>query len=102
LFPDASGFLGMFHGRQNKASGSANIAFYNNPKVNALLDEAMGCADEARRLELYRQAEQIFVDDAPVIVLGHPKIFALRQLWLRGPLLDPLWWYRFDRVWFEK
>jgi len=102
LFPDASGFLGMFHGRQIKTSGSANIAFYDNPKLNALLDEAMGCADEARRLELYRQAEQIFVDDAPVIVLGHPKIFSLRQPWLRGPLLDPLWWYRFDRVWFEK
>jgi peptide/nickel transport system substrate-binding protein len=102
LFPDASGFLCTFHGRQIKASGSMNVAFYDNPKINTLLDEAVAGAQEAHRLELYRQAEQIFVDDAPVVVLGHPKIFALRQPWLQGPLLDPYWWYRFDRVWIEK
>ena len=70
--------------------------------MDRLLDEAAVSVDEPQRLALYRQVEQKLVSEGTLIVLGHQNLFALRQPWLKGPLLEPMWWFRLDRVWFEK
>lgn len=50
-------------------AGVDNMSQYNNPEVDALLDEARSTADEDERLELYREAERMILDDAPIIPL---------------------------------
>jgi ABC-type transport system substrate-binding protein len=100
--PDPSTFLIFFHSRFITEEDSQNNFFYSSPKVDALLDRAAVCIDEPHRLELYQQAEEMILDDVPMIVLGHQNLFALRQPWLKGPLLEPFWWFRFDRVWLER
>ena len=40
--------------------------------------------------------------DAPWVFLGHRNLFALRQPWLKGPIMDAMSGYRFDRIWIEE
>ena len=54
------------------------------------------------RYALYQQAEEIIVRDAPFIFLGYPKFFALKQPWVKGRLIEPLWPFRLDRIWKEQ
>lgn len=101
--PDPKDCLGvLLHSRSIADAGSMNQSFYRNPVLDALLDEASRSTTESQRVKLYRQAEELVVADAPWIFQGHMKLLGLRQPWLKGPLMDPLAWYRFDRVWIER
>ena len=101
--PDPKDFLEtLFDGRTITNNPTQNLSFYNNPEVNRLLDQALPEIDLQRRFALFQQAEQLIVRDAPCVFLGHLNLYALRQPRLKGPLLEPLWWYRFDRVWIER
>jgi oligopeptide transport system substrate-binding protein len=101
--PDPKDLIGsLFDGNAIASTGSKNQSFYNNPEVTRLLHEAAVQVDWQLRFKLYQRAEEMIVEDAPYAFLGHQNGFALRQPWLKGPLLEPLMWYRFDRVWFEK
>lgn len=50
-----------------------NFTAYNNPDVDAMLEEARSTADEDERLELYREAERTILEDAPIIPLMYYK-----------------------------
>jgi ABC-type transport system substrate-binding protein len=100
--PDPSEILtSNFDGRTITSAMTRNVAFYNNPAFNRLLDLAAPEVDLPKRYALYQQAEELLVNDAPWVFLGHPNLVVLRQPWIKGPLVEPLWWYRFDRVWIE-
>jgi peptide/nickel transport system substrate-binding protein len=102
-FPDPRDIIGvMLDGRTLTNAGSFNLAFYNNPEVNRLIDEAATCASRSQRYRLFQQAERIIVGDAPWIFLGHRNLFALRQPWLKGPILEPCGFYRIDRAWIAR
>ncbi len=59
-YPDPQNFLEiLFH-----SQSSQNHGHYNNPQVDALLDQARGEPDVEKRFGLYRQAEQMLLDDA--------------------------------------
>ncbi|MBM3263244.1 MAG: ABC transporter substrate-binding protein [candidate division Zixibacteria bacterium] len=101
-YPDPSNFLDvLFNGERITEVNSNNVAFYDNPQVNALLRQAAHSTDMTARLELYRQAEDLIVDDAPWVFLYHPKMYILRQPWLKGLKLNPVWPFRFERMWIE-
>lgn len=101
--PDPVDMLGtQFDGRTLDAPQTMNLAFYENPRVDQLLDAAAPETNLKRRYALYQQAEQLIVQDAPWVFLGYGTMYALPQRWLRGPLLDPIWIYRLDRVWIEQ
>jgi ABC-type transport system substrate-binding protein len=101
-YPDPSDFLDVnFNGNRITDEGCQNLPFYNSPQVNKLLAEATRCDDPARRLRIYQAAEQIVVDDAAVVPLCYPYIYALRQPWLHGLHLHPVWYFRFERMWMQ-
>ena len=63
-YPDPENFLDLlFH-----SESSNNHTGYNNPEVDALLEQARVGAQQ-ERYELYHQAERIILDDAPWIPL---------------------------------
>ena len=100
--PDPKDSLGtQFDGRLIDDVSLLNMSFYNNPEVNRLLDEGSAATDLAVRFARYRAAERLILRDAPYAFLGHGRLFALRQAWVKGPVLDSLWWFRFDRVLFD-
>lgn len=101
-FPDPSNFLDtLLNGQRIVDENCNNRAFYRNPEVDRLLDAASGSAHPEERLALYRRVERQVVADAPWVFLLHPQLYALRQPWVRGPGLHPIWPYRLDQVWMD-
>jgi len=66
--PD-NGIAPLFHSDNIGADG--NRSFYSNPELDSILDEARQSTEEAEREELYMQAQQILVDEAPAIFIRH-------------------------------
>ncbi len=67
LQPDPHGLLYiLFHSK-----GFANTTGYSSPKVDQLLEEAMSTYDQPRRQQLYFEAQQQIVDDAPYVFFWH-------------------------------
>ena len=92
----------LFDGRTLTNTPTFNVAWYSNSVVDQLLDKAAISVNLMERFTLYQKVEEIVVGDAPFLFLGHGNCFALRQPWLKGSLIDPLWMYRLDRVWIER
>ncbi|MGH2508174.1 MAG: ABC transporter substrate-binding protein, partial [Ktedonobacteraceae bacterium] len=57
-----------------KSNGGFNYTKYSNPQVDTLLDEGRTTTDQAKRIPLYQQAEQIIVNDSPFIFIDHPDV----------------------------
>ncbi len=51
--------------------GGPNRALYKNVRLDDLLQQARLVTDQAKRAELYRQAQRILVDDPPWIFIDH-------------------------------
>ncbi|HOB12242.1 MAG TPA: ABC transporter substrate-binding protein [Syntrophomonadaceae bacterium] len=75
-YPDADNFLyGMYHSSQ---VGISNHTGYNNPQVDKILDAARTeTKSQQERLKLLQRAEEIIVDDAPMLWLFQKKAAAL-------------------------
>ncbi len=66
-YPDPENFLDvLFHSRS-----AQNLFAYNNPQVDALLQDARTEADVDERMAQYGEIEQLIVTDAPVAFLSH-------------------------------
>ena len=84
-YVDPQNFLDIkFH----SASGN-NETLYSNPEVDALLEEARTEQDQAKRLELYQQAEEIIVQDTAWIPLFHGKSNALTKPYVQDYFIAP-------------
>ena len=81
------GLYPVFHSSQFPPN--SNRAFYNNPTVDKLLIDARQATDPKARLELYRQAEQIIMDDAAWLFLFYPKQVVLTRANVKGVELLP-------------
>lgn len=91
-YPDPSNFFDpLFNTRSISAVSSVNRSFYSNPKVDAILDAALGETNQPKRLAMYNVAEKQIVDDAPVVFLHHSERYVIRQPWVKGPVLHPMW-----------
>lgn len=53
--------------------GTSNREFYANPDVDALLDQAKVAIDQEERAELYKQAQELIAEDAPMVPLVHSR-----------------------------
>ncbi|MFP3895382.1 MAG: peptide ABC transporter substrate-binding protein [Anaerolineales bacterium] len=66
-YPDPQNFLDiLFHSKS-----SQNHTGYHNQRVDELLEAARVESDAAKRWELYREAERILVQEAPIVPLYH-------------------------------
>ncbi len=85
-YPDPQNFLNtLFY-----TGGSYNNSHYSNKDLDALLDRAAVEMDQTKRMALYQQAEQLVVDDAPVLPLWFGKNYVLVNLRVHGYAIDPL------------
>jgi peptide/nickel transport system substrate-binding protein/oligopeptide transport system substrate-binding protein len=78
--PDPDNFLTkLFHSKSPR-----NYTRYHNPVVDGLLEAARATSDPERRVELYRRAEQVIVDDAVIVPVWHYNYERLFQPWVRS------------------
>ncbi len=57
----------LFH--SNMAGAQGNRTFYDNPEVDELLEAGRQESDEEERAEIYEEAQEILVEDAPMIYM---------------------------------
>ena len=69
--------------------GTANRGRYSNPKVDALIDQALTTMDDGSREKIIQQAMREAMDDVPVIMLHLQKnIWAVRKGLTYEPRVD--------------
>lgn len=68
------GLYPMFHSENVGAPG--NRSFFENDELDELLDEARKTTDDDERLELYQEAQQIIIDEAPIVPIYHSVLLA--------------------------
>ena len=98
--PDPENFLAkLFHSRS-----PWNYMGYANPAVDALLESARAESDVARRVEVYRRAEEMVLEDAPVIPVWHQTYERLFQPYVKGVEVSGLGdaYIPFRKVWLEQ
>ncbi|HLW48276.1 MAG TPA: glutathione ABC transporter substrate-binding protein [bacterium] len=61
-----------------------NIAFYKNPKVDALLADALATADQHKRTSDYAQADELIWNDAPWIWMQNAEILSAQRTNIKG------------------
>jgi len=82
---------------------SPNMAFYSNLEVQKLLRQAATEVDQHRRISLYQRIEEMIVADAPWLFLCHSNFEMIRQPWLKGAKIYPVWPpVRLAQAWIER
>lgn len=97
-YPDPQNFLyTLFY-----TGTEYNCSHFSNMELDELLDKAAVEADYDKRTGLYRQAERIVVDQAPVMPLWFGKNYILVNPGVSGYDIDPLGVPRLNQVTLEK
>lgn len=80
-FPDPHAILNTaFNSALTGVNGGLNWAQYENPEVDALLNQAATSSNAEERAELYRQVQQLVAADHPTITTSLPSsVVALSQ-----------------------
>lgn len=66
------GLYPMFH--SSNAGAPGNRSFLNNPEIDDLLQAAREESDVEKRLELYKEAQNLLADEAPAVYLYHSEL----------------------------
>jgi ABC-type transport system substrate-binding protein len=102
-YPDPSSFFEpLFTTGSIGPESTDNTAFYSNAHFDELVARARRELDEPRRAALYREAGAILCDEAPWAFTFSYHFFSLRQPYVRGPLLHPVWYVDPTRVWIDR
>jgi peptide/nickel transport system substrate-binding protein/oligopeptide transport system substrate-binding protein len=92
-FVDGSNLLGVWGGCEEEGADMPDMPgrhTWYNKEYNDLVCEANAIiGDEARRDELYRQAEKILIEDAALVPIYHGVFNVLVSPDLKGPALEP-------------
>ncbi|HET7377847.1 MAG TPA: peptide ABC transporter substrate-binding protein, partial [Anaerolineae bacterium] len=85
-YPDPENFAdALFH-----TGTQQNLGHYSNPAVDKLLEQARTEQDTTKRLALYQQAEQMIVNDAPVLFINHGLSYVVVKPYIKGYVLTPI------------
>jgi len=75
-YPDAENYLSVFY---SKNPAPPNYTRYHNPQFDALFEKAIAETNDSIRYELYRRADQVMINDAPVVPLWYDVVVHLVQ-----------------------
>lgn len=80
-YPDAENYLSVFY---SKNPAPPNYTRYKNPEFDALFEKAISETNDSLRYILYQQADQLMINDAPVVPLWYDKVVRLVQPNVKG------------------
>ena len=89
-YPDPENFLyPLFHSAN--AGPAGNRSWYRDRTFDRLVEQAQATSDAAAREQLYRQAEDRVIADAPWVSMWHRSDIAVVQQWVDGFRLYPIY-----------
>ena len=80
-YPDAENYLSVFY---SKNPAPPNYTRYSNPAFDMLFEKAINETNDSLRYKLYQQADQLMMNDAPVVPLWYDKVVRLVQTNVKG------------------
>ncbi|MCC6945554.1 MAG: hypothetical protein IT335_13305, partial [Thermomicrobiales bacterium] len=93
-YPDPESFLLSLFG----SGASDNYVDYQNPEFDALMSRAALEVDPDARVAIYREANQMLLDDAVVVPLYHDVAYTLMRPYVQNLAMTPLGLLYLDRV----
>jgi peptide/nickel transport system substrate-binding protein/oligopeptide transport system substrate-binding protein len=99
-FPDPDNFLGiLFHSKSKY-----NYMAYHNPEVDHLLDRARVERNYLKRMEIYRKAEEIVLEDAPIVPMVNHLFQMAYQPYVRNVEVNALGgpYIPMKKIWLKK
>ncbi len=105
-YPNPENFLSLFYGKDVPSSleekSFPNFSRYTNSKYDALFEKAIASNDPSVSSTYFFQAEQVLMDDAPVVVLWYDMGFRLLQSHVRNFPNNALQYRDYSEVYLEK
>jgi oligopeptide transport system substrate-binding protein len=90
-YPDPDNFL--------RVSRSRNFSNWRNDSYDELVGEARSVEDQTTRMELYKQADKILVEEAPIIPIAYGRLHMLIKPWIsRFSTSVTKWWFWKDII----
>ena len=86
-YPDPESFLNLYYGKivpDPTQPSPINSTRFQNAQFDALFEQALSTTDRALRMQLYRQAEQIAIDNAPMLLILNDEDFRFVQPYVKG------------------
>jgi oligopeptide transport system substrate-binding protein len=80
-YPEAENYLSVFYG---KNPSPPNYTHYRNARFDQLYEQALVTENDSLRYELYRQMDQLVINDAPVIPLWYDVVIRLTNPRVKG------------------
>jgi len=75
-YPDAENYLSVFYSAN---PAPPNYTRYKNPEFDGLFEKALNETNDSLRYKLYQQADQVMINDAPVVPLWYDESIHLLQ-----------------------
>ncbi len=100
--PDPLQAMKQWHSKTPAHAG--NYIAYNNPEYDALVDAAEKEADPAKRNDLLKKADGVFLDDAPIWFFNYNKAIIAHHPWVHGLQQNAveLMYQDLDLVWVDE
>jgi len=80
-YPDAENYLSVFY---SKNPAPPNYTRYKDPEFDILFEKALAETDDSLRYKLYEEADQVMINDAPVVPLWYDESIHLVQPGIRN------------------
>jgi len=77
-YPDGENYLSVFYSK-NKIPYGPNYTGFNNKAFDKLFEQSYHVKDNAKRYALYRQMDNLVMQESPVVVLYYDKLVNLYQ-----------------------
>jgi peptide/nickel transport system substrate-binding protein len=81
---------------------AGNIAFWKNDEFTGIIKQAKETADQAKRTQLYEQAQVIFHEEAPWVPIAHSVVVEPMKKTVEGFVLYPTGKRYFGPVWLNQ
>ena len=96
-YPDGENYLSLFYSK-NKAPNGPNYTHYDNPAFDALYEKSLGEANDSLRLGMYKQMNNLIMEDAPVVLLYYDQILRLYHHNIKGLKGNAMNWLTLKEV----
>jgi peptide/nickel transport system substrate-binding protein len=105
-YPSPENFLWIFYnGTQDwrdRTEVYPNIVRYNNPTFNRLYDQALQARNLKEAGDIFLRAEQVLMQDAPIIVLWYDESYRLLQSYVKNFPNNPMQYRDLSEVYFQQ
>lgn len=105
-YPSAETFLSLFYGADVPDSTSQpsfpNTSRYRNPKFDSLFVAAREAKTIEEANKLFKQAEEVMMQDAPAMILWYDENYRLAQSRVRNFWANPMRYFDFAQVYLKE